>query len=145
MGEKLQCRVCDYQAADKGNLTKHQQSIHEGKKYHCRVCDYQATQKSHDFTTHQKSIHEGKKYHCSLCDYRQLRRAISPDTITQCTWFRNTNAANAIHSSERPSNYTSAISSYGEKNIPITCAVIMQLKKAILRDTRIECTRIMKY
>ena len=42
-GEKYPCDLCDYQATDRGNLTRHKQSKHEGKKYPCDSCDYQAT------------------------------------------------------------------------------------------------------
>ena len=39
----LQRMEYDYQAATKGDVAKHQQSLHEGNKYECRECDHQTT------------------------------------------------------------------------------------------------------
>ena len=123
-----------------------QQSIPEGKKYHCRACDYQATQKSH-FTTHQKSIQEGKKYHCSVCDYRATTKSHLTRHHHSVHMGQKYQCSKCNSQFNRKDHLTTHLQSVhmGKKNIPVTCAVIMQLKKAILRDTRIECTRIMKY
>ena len=42
IGKKYPCGECDHQAKYKGDLTRHQQSVHMGKKYPCEECDYQA-------------------------------------------------------------------------------------------------------
>ena len=55
---------------ERGNLTKHIASVHEGKKpLSCAICDYICSQKS-TLTLHIESVHEGKKpFKCSICDY----------------------------------------------------------------------------
>ena len=51
---------------DNNNLSRHVQSIHEGKIYQCDKCEYQGNQSS-NLIRHVKSMHEGKKYQCSVC------------------------------------------------------------------------------
>ena len=57
-----------------GNLTEHEQSMHQGIKYNCEECGYQASTKSH-LTRHKKSIHEEMKYNCNSCDYQAKRKS----------------------------------------------------------------------
>ena len=90
--------MCDYQATERGNLTAHQHSVHEGRIYPCNLCDYQATERGgltkhpqsvhkekkcdHEATTngnltrHQPSVHEGRTYYCNQCS-SQFRLKIS--------------------------------------------------------------------
>ena len=63
---KYACNQCDYKAAQKGNLTQHIQSKHEGLKYDCNQCDYQATTLS-NLTIHIQAKHEGVKHACNQC------------------------------------------------------------------------------
>ena len=78
----------------------------------------------------QQSIPEGKKYHCRACDYQATQK--SHFTTHQ----KSIHEGKKYHCSvyEEPSHQT--------PSLHVTCAVIRQLRKAILRDTRIEYTRI---
>ena len=71
---KYACNQCDYKATQKGNMTQHIQSVHEGVKYACNQCAYQATQQS-NLTTHIQSVHEGVKYACSHCDHQASKQS----------------------------------------------------------------------
>ena len=46
-GGEYSCDHCDFEAAQRGHLTKHINSKHEAKKYQCVQCDYKATCKDH--------------------------------------------------------------------------------------------------
>ena len=52
MGVKYHCKLCSYEATQKGNLKEHQKSVHDGIKYPCKHCSYQATQEQ-ALTKHQ--------------------------------------------------------------------------------------------
>ena len=67
-GLRYPCTICDYQATQQGDLTKHKRSIHQGLKYPCTVCEYQATQQG-DLIKHKKSSHQGLKYPCTMCGF----------------------------------------------------------------------------
>ena len=74
-GVKFSCLECEYQATQKGDLTRHTQSVHErNQKYQCFFCDYQSARKD-QLTNHQKSVHEGIRYECENCDYRATTKA----------------------------------------------------------------------
>jgi transcriptional regulator NrdR family protein len=45
MGKRYQCEQCDYQATQKGDLTKHHQSVHVGRKHTCQECGQKFTEK----------------------------------------------------------------------------------------------------
>ena len=60
---------CDYKATERGSLSQHIKSIHEGERYPCEKCDYKATQKG-SLRQYIKSIHEGEQYPCVKCDYK---------------------------------------------------------------------------
>ena len=64
-GIKFDCKLCDYEANRKSNLSQHVKSIHEGIKYDCKLCDYKAKQRN-SLTKHVESIHEGFKFECQL-------------------------------------------------------------------------------
>ena len=64
-GVKFDCKLCDYKANRKSNLSQHVKSIHEGIKYDCKLCDYKAKQRN-SLTKHVESIHEGFKFECQL-------------------------------------------------------------------------------
>ena len=54
----MQCRVCDYKAAQKSNLKKHIESVHERiKPFKCNICEYKAGLKS-DLQLHTEFVHE---------------------------------------------------------------------------------------
>ena len=89
------CKKCDYQATQKNHLSRHEQSVHEGRKYLCEECNYQAKRKS-SLTTHQQSVHMGKKFPCEECDYQATRRAVSPHISSQSTWVRIIHVMNVI-------------------------------------------------
>ena len=55
-------------ATEKGSLSKHKQSEHEGKKYPCNACNFFAAKKV-ILRTHKQSVHDRKKYHCDACDF----------------------------------------------------------------------------
>ena len=86
---KFQCQDCDrvycslgaiwnhtkskHQAAQKSDLKKHNQSIHEGVKYACNQCDQQFAR--HDnLKIHIQSKHKGVKYPCNQCDYQATQK-----------------------------------------------------------------------
>ena len=71
MGDHVRypCEQCNYQATHKGDLKKHQESVHKGIRYQCSDCPYQATKKS-ILKTHKQSKHMGVKFPCSLCDFQ---------------------------------------------------------------------------
>ena len=73
-GVKYACNRCDYQATEKGALTKHIQSKHEGVKYACNHCDHQATTQS-NLTVHIQSKHEGNNA-CNQCDFQGSKGAL---------------------------------------------------------------------
>ena len=61
------CKLCHFQAINKGNIRYHIEAKHEGIKYPCEKCDYQATSSTY-LQQHLKSRHEGIKYPCQQCD-----------------------------------------------------------------------------
>ena len=64
-----QCSQCEYKAAQKGNLNRHIESIHECKRFQCPHCEHKATEQRY-LKTHIKSIHEGLKFPCPHCEYK---------------------------------------------------------------------------
>ena len=62
-GIKFDCKLCDYEANRKSNLSQHVKSIHEGIKFDWKLCDYKSIQRN-SFTKHVKSIREGIKFEC---------------------------------------------------------------------------------
>ena len=50
-GVKYACNHCDFQATQKGSLTKHIQSKHKGTKYVFDQCDFRAIEKG-ELTRH---------------------------------------------------------------------------------------------
>ena len=73
-GKRYPCPHCDYEGTQKSSLIRHQKSVHEGKRYPCPHCDYEGTRKS-SLITHQKSVHEGKRYPCPHCEYEGTRKS----------------------------------------------------------------------
>ena len=67
--DQLNCDQCNFRATNKGNLTAHMKSKHEGIKYPCAQCDYEAKWKG-NLSAHIRSHHKGLKYSCEQCDYK---------------------------------------------------------------------------
>ena len=63
----------DYKSSNKGNLTKHVESLHEGIKHYCKQCDYKAFRRS-SLTLDVETIHEGIKYDCELCEHKPTNK-----------------------------------------------------------------------
>ena len=60
---KHECPFCGLHFANKGNLSGHIQSIHEGKTFQCQYCEYRFTSRT-SVSRHIKSIHECKTFQC---------------------------------------------------------------------------------
>ena len=58
---KHDCNYCGKPFAEKGDLRRHIQSVHEGVKYACNQCDKQLSDQS-------KLTRQGVKYACKQCD-----------------------------------------------------------------------------
>ena len=71
---KYSCDQCSYIAINKGNLTRHKESLHEGIRYNCDVCPYKATQPG-NLKRHKLAKHEGiRAYNCDQCSYIATRK-----------------------------------------------------------------------
>ena len=56
-GSIYTCETCNAQFNQKGSLSRHIKSTHQGeKKFPCGLCDYQAIQKC-DLSKHKKAAH----------------------------------------------------------------------------------------
>ena len=56
----FKCNVCDKSFSQKGSMSTHMASIHEGKKvFKCKVCEKTFSQKS-IMIRHMSSVHEGR-------------------------------------------------------------------------------------
>ena len=62
---------------DKGNLSKHKKSKHEGVRYECRYECKQCEWKIH--LTDQKSKHEWVRYECDQCEYKATLQSYLTD------------------------------------------------------------------
>ena len=51
----------------KGDLKRHNMSVHKAIKYQCKECDYKATLKE-NLKKHKMSVHIGFKYARDQCD-----------------------------------------------------------------------------
>ena len=73
VGDKFECRQCNYRASSKNPLLLHISSVHEQIRYKCDQCDYQATQKC-ALQTHKQIKHEEAKIACEVCgaDFKTL-------------------------------------------------------------------------
>jgi len=64
------CEICSAQFTQKGNLTKHINTVHLNlKPFQCDECDYSCARGS-DLKTHVDSVHKKIRFHCSFdgCD-----------------------------------------------------------------------------
>lgn len=52
------CDQCPFKAKEKGSLSLHLKSVHEGVKYPCDQCSFKATWKV-NLLQHTQSIHTG--------------------------------------------------------------------------------------
>ena len=55
---ELGCLNCEYEAAEKGNIRAHMQSVHEGAELSCIHCENGAPHNS-NLKTHTKSVQVG--------------------------------------------------------------------------------------
>ena len=65
-GFKYPCTICGYKASRSSSLNEHIQSKHKGKKYQCNSCDKEYSN-SPALRYHHKSVHEGVIYNCNIC------------------------------------------------------------------------------
>ena len=67
--EKLKCEQCSYETAQRSNLKRHVQSIHENIRTHtCKMCGY-ATSVIENLVKHKEVVHKVQFLKCSLCPY----------------------------------------------------------------------------
>ena len=64
----FKCSICDFKGAQKGNLTMHIESVHDGVRYPCNQCNYRATRKN-SLKLHKATIHSNIHYSWDKCDY----------------------------------------------------------------------------
>ena len=55
-----ECLICEATFSCRGNLTKHNESIHEKKRFPCSLCEKNFSQKSY-LNTHIKTVHNKEK------------------------------------------------------------------------------------
>ena len=68
------CKLCDFQATQKNNVTFDHKEVHIGIKHTCQECGHQSTAKK-NLTAHKKSVHRNIKYQCTHCDYQATKKS----------------------------------------------------------------------
>ena len=75
----FQCNICNFQATQKGGLSKHIENVHhKSENIHCIECNKSIQKKS--LKQHMKLFHSGDKilYDCNLCTFQSIhQRAVS--------------------------------------------------------------------
>ena len=69
--KNYECDKCDMKFSTKGNLKTHKTAVHDKiKNYECDKCDYKCSQSS-DLKKHNKQVHEKiKDIECKICVYK---------------------------------------------------------------------------
>ena len=68
---ELNCLLCSYKTAWKGDLNKHRETKHKGLTYKCDKCDVEFTGKA-NLKRHKLGRHEGVEYNCQVCSYSTI-------------------------------------------------------------------------
>ena len=74
----FQCENCSYKSIKRGNVVKHNESVHQGVRIICDQCDKKFTQHS-DLDKHLNKVHGMKIesiFKCDLCEYTTAHRQV---------------------------------------------------------------------
>ena len=73
--ENYQCKICGYQATQKGSLSKHFKNVHQkSENINCSECN-KSIQKG-SLKQHMKIFHSGEQtlYNCKVCPFQSIHQ-----------------------------------------------------------------------